>query len=126
MTRLPSYDELPLRAGAPPGSSWGLWGDDDTLGCLNLLLDPSRVTRAAELIRRGKVFPLDWDLSLPDPPLFKRPALQHVVTGEPGHGHDDMLNQFNTQSSSQWDGFRHIGTGIGDTHYHGLASDRHG
>lgn len=42
MTRndeLPSYRELPVRPDAPPGSSWGLWGDDDQLGTLNLLTD---------------------------------------------------------------------------------------
>jgi hypothetical protein len=42
MTRneeLPSYRQLPVRPEAPPGSSWGLWGDDDQLGTLNLLTD---------------------------------------------------------------------------------------
>ncbi|MFI5041647.1 MAG: hypothetical protein ACHQNA_07340, partial [Acidimicrobiales bacterium] len=34
---LPRYDELPVRAGLPPGSSWGVWGDHDHFGCLNLL-----------------------------------------------------------------------------------------
>jgi hypothetical protein len=86
--------------------------------------DPAKILRAAQLIRRGAVFPLDWDLSLPDPPLYGRPALRHEVSGEPGRGHDDTLDHFNTQSSSQWDGFRHVGTGT--THYNGLDSERHG
>ncbi len=58
MQRLPDYDQLPVTTGAPAGSSWGLWGPDDRLGCLNLLT-PERVRRAAQLIRRGEVFPLD-------------------------------------------------------------------
>lgn len=120
MTRpasLPTFDELPVRPDAPAHSSWGLWGDDDRLGCLNLLT-PERAVRGAGLVRRGAVFPLDWELDLPHPPLFGRPALRHRV------GHDDVLDDFNTQSSTQWDGFRHIG--VRDRHYNGLAGEEHG
>lgn len=124
MDHLPTYDELPVRAGAPEGSSWGLWGDEDTLGCLNLLQDPNQVIRAAGLIRRGAVFPLDWDRALPNPPLYGRPAMQHEVSGEPGRTQDDLLNQFNPQASSQWDGFRHFGTN--GSVYNGLPSQQHG
>jgi hypothetical protein len=31
---LPAHAELPVRAGAGPGSSWGLWSDGDRLGAL--------------------------------------------------------------------------------------------
>src|SRR5438552_3236391 len=48
MPGLPSYADLPVKAGAPPGSSWGLWGDDDVLGTLNLLT-PERTAAAARL-----------------------------------------------------------------------------
>ena len=121
--KVPSYDELPVVSGAPAGSSWGVWGPEDKLGCLNLLT-PDRVVAASALIRKGAVFPLGWDLALPDPPLFGRPPIQHTVSGEPGTGHDDMLDRFNPQSSSQWDGFRHIGDG--QHHYNGLPSEAHG
>jgi hypothetical protein len=122
-TGLPSYDQLPVGPDAPAGSSWGLWGPEDRLGCLNLLT-PERVVGAAALIRKGASFSLDWDLALPDPPLFGRPSIEHTVSGRPGVGHDDSLDRFNPQSSSQWDGFRHIGDG--QTHYNGLASEAHG
>ena len=106
--RLPSYDELPVRADAPPRSSWGLWGDKDVFGCLNLLT-PDRVIEAAGLVRKGAVFALNWDMHLPDPPLFGRPRHEHTVSWLPGEvGHDDELSGWNTQSSSQWDGFRHL------------------
>jgi kynurenine formamidase len=121
MTMLPSYDDLPVRPGAPPGSSWGLWGDDDVFGCLNLLT-PERVVRAAGLVRKGSVFALNLDHDLPDPPLFGRAAPEHTVLGE-GTGHDDVLS-FNTQSSSQWDGFRHVGSHHG--FYNGVADGDHG
>src|SRR5215210_4201266 len=56
--RLPSYDELPAVEGKPAHSSWGLWGDDDVFGCLNLLT-PERAVRAAGLVRRGATFALN-------------------------------------------------------------------
>lgn len=107
-TPLPSYEDLPAVAGAPAGSSWGLWGDGDRFGCLNLLT-PERVVGAAQLVRRGAVFALNADLGVPGPPLFGRKPFTHTVTGPvDGPGHDDVLDGWNTQGSSQWDGFRHI------------------
>ncbi len=121
---LPGYDDLPVRPDAPAGSSWGLWGDDDTFGCLNLL-SPERVVEAARLVQTGRVFALNLDLALPDPPLFRRAALTHHVTGEVGKtGHDDILSDWNTQSSSQWDGFRHVRGHAG--YYNGVADEDHG
>src|SRR5689334_3556521 len=35
--RLPTYAELLQRTDAPPGTSWGLFGESDELGTLNLL-----------------------------------------------------------------------------------------
>ncbi|GAC1535781.1 MAG: hypothetical protein NVS3B12_18130 [Acidimicrobiales bacterium] len=105
---LPSYDELPIRKGLPPGSSWGLWGDHDVFGCLNLLT-PERVKAGLACVQDGLTFALNLELELPDPPLFGRSAFVHDVAWLSGQaGHDDSLSQFNTQSSSQWDGFRHM------------------
>lgn len=131
MGTLPNYRDLPTRAGLP--ASWDVWGDDGApFGCLNLLT-PERVVAAAGLVRRGAVFALNWDMRLPDPPMFDRQPFRHEVTGGPtSTSHDDVLHGWNTQSSSQWDGFRHIrnhaaledeaGTG----HYGGLPDDEHG
>jgi hypothetical protein len=108
VSRLPAYDELPLRAGLR--SAWEVWQPDggDRFGCLNLL-NPERVAAAAGLVDRGAVFPLNWSMALPDPPLFGRKGFQHTVTGDDvSTSHDDVLDNWNTQSSSQWDGFRHI------------------
>ena len=121
MGDLPSYDDLPIRPGAPAGSSWGVWGDDDRLGCLNLLT-PERAAAAARLVRKGAVFALNLEYELPDPPLFGRQAPHHEVLGEGGH--DDVLT-FNTQSSSQWDGFRHVQHPV-HHHYNGVADADHG
>ena len=35
--RIPKFAQLPVKPGAPPQSSWGVFGDDDQLGCLNFL-----------------------------------------------------------------------------------------
>ena len=126
---LPDYDDLPKRAGLR--AAWGVWGEgNDIYGCLNLLT-PERVAAASGLVRRGAVFALNWSMGLPDPPLFGRSKFAHEVTGA-GTGHDDVLHGWNTQSSSQWDGFRHIrnhaaqaaepGTG----HFGGVPDEEHG
>ncbi len=125
--RLPSYAELPVRAGAPAGSSWGLWGDDDRFGCLNLLT-AERAAAAVRLVERGAVFALNAEIDVVDPPLFARQALTHTVTGEDDPealSHDDVLDGWNTQASSQWDGFRHVPHPIHGV-YAGLADRDHG
>lgn len=106
-TSLPDFDELPRRAGLP--CAWDVWTTaGDVFGCLNLLSD-ERAAAAARLVERGATFALNWSMGLPDPPLFGRAPFVHRVTGDDTSvGHDDVLDSWNTQSSSQWDGFRHI------------------
>lgn len=129
---LPDYDDLPRRAGLP--CAWEVWQPigEDRFGCLNLLT-PERAAAAAQSVERGAVFALNWSMGLPDPPLFSRAAYRHTVTGsDVSVGHDDVLDNWNTQSSSQWDGFRHIrnpaareeepGTG----HFNGTPDEHHG
>jgi kynurenine formamidase len=122
---LPSYEQLPVQEGAPPGSSWGVWGEGDVFGCLNLLT-PERVQEAAGLIRQGRVFALNWEMRLPDPPLFGRASFEHNITWLANQvGHDDELSGWNLQSSSQWDGFRHIRSGAYGF-YGGVDDEQHG
>lgn len=104
---LPSYDQLPAVEGAPPNSAWWLFGKDDQVGLFNLQT-PETVVEAARLIKRGVMFPLNWDLELPNPPLFSRGALKHTITGGANH-HDDVLDNFYPQASSQWDTLVHVG-----------------
>jgi kynurenine formamidase len=107
-TNLPSYAQLPVRDGAPAGSAWGLFGDDDQLGCLNLLT-PERVVAAAKLVRKGAVFPLNLRIDEPNPPLFGRGAPRvHLEEIGGGVARDDYLDNFWPQASSQWDSLRHI------------------
>jgi kynurenine formamidase len=127
MAGLPRFDELPQRSGL--ACAWGLWGEEDLLGTLNLIT-PERTVSATSEVARGTVFPLDLSLTEPDPPLFGRQPLGHRVQAGPGFGgvekfQDDVLHDFNTQVSSQWDGFRHVGA-IGHGYYGGLPDGRHG
>jgi kynurenine formamidase len=123
MTSLPSYRDLPKVNGLP--ASWGLFGSGgpDHFGCLNLQT-PERLVAAARLVTRGAMFPLNWSADLPDPPLFGRSRHVHEVLDR-ATGHDDVLHQWNTQSSSQWDGFRHI-KNVPNGFYDGVPDAEHG
>jgi kynurenine formamidase len=107
--KLPDYDELPIRKGAPAGSAWGVFGDEDELGTLNLLT-PQRVREASAEIRSGQCFSLDLPLNLPDPPIVPRTPYRLTVNGMPGYSDllDDTIDNLNTQSSSQWDSLAHF------------------
>jgi kynurenine formamidase len=107
--KIPGYDDLPVRAGAPAGAAWGVFGDDDEVGTINLLT-PERVIAAAASIRSGKVFALNLPINIPDPPLFTRGRHTHTVKVFPNAEFvlDDYLDNFYPQSSSQWDALAHV------------------
>jgi kynurenine formamidase len=107
--KLPAFSELPIRAGAPQGAAWGVFGDDDEVGTINLLT-PDRVVAAASSIRSGKVFALNLPINIPDPPLFTRGKHTHTVKIFPTAEFvlDDYLDNFYPQASSQWDALAHV------------------
>jgi kynurenine formamidase len=107
--KIPSYNELPVRAGAPAGAAWGVFGDEDEVGTINLLT-PERVIAATSSIRTGKVFALNLPINIPDPPLFTRGKHTHTVKIFPGAEFvlDDFLDNFYPQASSQWDALAHV------------------
>ncbi|MEW2521438.1 cyclase family protein [Actinacidiphila alni] len=83
---------------------------------------PERIRDAAALVTRGRVFPLNWDLGLPDPPILGRG--RHVHTRiDLGNGFDDRLDSFYPQGSSQWDGLAHVRGPDGTYHGGHLAAD---
>ncbi|KIX00108.1 uncharacterized protein Z518_10245 [Rhinocladiella mackenziei CBS 650.93] len=108
ITRLPSFDSLTIDLEGPRGNAWGLFGDGNELGMLNLLT-PAVVAQAGKEIRDGVRISLDWDLNQPEIPNFNRqPFRSEMIHKHPRSVNDDILT-FNTQCSSQWDGFRHFG-----------------
>ncbi len=117
---LPCYADLP---GAANGgrSAWGVFGDKDSLGTINLQT-PERIAGAAALIRTGEVFPLNAPITFPDPPLFLRKAVRHTLLPEPDTpGFDERLDVFYPQGSSQWDSLAHVGYAA-DAFYNGTTA----
>ncbi|KAF2108620.1 putative cyclase-domain-containing protein [Lophiotrema nucula] len=121
----PPFSSLPLDKNGPAGNAWGLYGPDDELGALNLLT-PATVKQAAQEIQTGERVSLDWNLNLPTFPSFGRPEFGWKMVnrshpdGTPRTVNDDELH-VNTQSSSQWDGFRHYGYQKAKKYYGGRS-----
>ena len=123
--KIPSFDQLPAKAGAPPESSWGVFGDDDQFGCLNFLT-PQGVVDAAQLVQNGKVFRLDAKIGFAKPALFGRAGVSHQVLALAPFANDDLLNNYNTQEGSQWDGFAHVGHAGLKSYYNGVGASEIG
>ncbi|KAF7898285.1 hypothetical protein EAF00_004731 [Botryotinia globosa] len=105
-TKFPNRKDVPRREDAPEGAAW-VWGPDDYIGRLNLLT-PARVTAASNEIQSGEIVPLNLPLNVPEVPGFGREPFEHSIKElTPGLAYDDVYS-LNTQSGTQWDGFRHI------------------
>lgn len=118
----PSFDSLPLRKDGPHGNAWGLFGDSDELGMLNLLV-PSVTASAAAEIKEGVRIPTDWPMNRMSEPCFGRIPFKHEVKHKAPRSVNDDILSFNTQSSSQWDGFRHYGYQKEQLWYNGRTID---
>jgi len=104
-TVFPTRKEIPQLPGAPTEAAW-VWGEGDYLGRLNLLT-PSRVAAAAKEIQSGEIVSVNLPLNVPSTPAFGREAFQHEIkTLAENIAYDDLYH-LNTQSGTQWDGFRH-------------------
>jgi kynurenine formamidase len=125
-SKLPKFSQLPVKPGAPKESSWGVFGDSDELGCLNLLT-PEGVVEAAKLVQKGRVFRLDTPINYARPPLFNRTPAKHTILSFERFGllgHDDSIDNYNTQEGSQWDGLAHIGHVRHRAFYNGVKPDQ--
>jgi kynurenine formamidase len=121
--KIPKFSDLPVKPGAPEGSSWGVFGDDDQVGCFNFLT-PEGIVAAARLVREGKVFRLDNPVNYASPPLGGRATTKHSVTSHEQLGilgFDDLLDNYNTQEGSQWDGLKHVGHKRLQAFYNGVS-----
>ncbi|KAK6437710.1 hypothetical protein LTR95_006094 [Oleoguttula sp. CCFEE 5521] len=105
---IPSFDSLPLAERGPHGNAWGRFGAGDELGMLNLLTSETTKSATAEVLD-GTRISTDLPLDKFSVPMFGRATFhQHINNRAPRSVNDDVLT-FNTQVSSQWDGFRHYG-----------------
>lgn len=122
MDQRPRFDDLPVTPGAPANSAWGFWGEGDETGTINLLTQ-ERIAAAALLAREGKCFPLNWEMELPNPPLFGRETTNHELKRRRAVVHDDVYREYNPQSSSHWDGLTHYGNVAHDCFYGGVQRE---
>ena len=115
------FDLAHLHATAERCSNWGRWGKDDQIGTLNFV-GPEEVLRAAQLVKRGKVFSLglNFDKNGPQKGLWGarfNPIHTMLATGTDAlagtqdagglHYADDMVSM-PLQCGTQWDGLGHI------------------
>ncbi|KAL5528943.1 hypothetical protein ACEPAG_4917 [Sanghuangporus baumii] len=105
---LPSFDELP-NFHEYTGCAWGVWGEGDELGTINLLTEDV-VRETAKLVKTGQTVCLNWPLNFPEKPLFSRrpPHIELIKRIPTSTSNDDEIT-INSQSGSQWDGLRHFG-----------------
>ena len=108
MPELPPFSALPLVKDGPPGNAWHLFGPQDELGMLNLLTSENTALAAREIQDGGRVS-VDLRLGHLTTPCFGRKPLRHEMWRKGERVVNDDMLEFNTQSSSQWDGFRHFG-----------------
>jgi kynurenine formamidase len=125
LPRIPKFEELPIKPGVPAECAWGVFGDDDELGCLNFLT-PERIVDAARLVQSGRVFRLDAKIGFAKPPLFGRAQVVHNIIPLGPAAHDDSLDHFNTQEGSQWDGLAHVGHIRHQAFYNGVKDGPEG
>lgn len=124
--KIPRFKDLPVKKGAPAESSWGVFGEGDEFGCLNFLT-PEGVVEAARLVQKGRVFRLDTPINYAKPPLFNRLPAKHTILSFEQYGllgHDDSLDNYNTQEGSQWDGLAHVGHVRHRKFYNGVTDDQ--
>jgi kynurenine formamidase len=100
----PKYAELPELDGEK--CAWEFFGPDDALGTLNWL-HPRRVASAAHALDTGRVVNLDLPVDYATRLSIGRQPMRHTILDN-SLGSDDFVDGYFLQSSSQWDGFRHV------------------
>lgn len=101
----PEYDDLPRDEALGMRHSWGVLDRD--LGSVSQI-SPAAVLAAVGTVTRGETVSLNLSLGEIDPPLFGRARWEHHVHATERNIFEDELHRYNPQSSSQWDGFRHV------------------
>ncbi len=95
---------------------------------MNLLTEEKSLA-AARLVRRGKVFSLDYPIDVMTPPLFGRGGPTHTTKGHswtvehgPTRGLDDKVDNLFLQGGTQWDSLGHVAYDV-DRYWNGRTTD---
>lgn len=92
------------------------------VGRLNLLT-PSRISSAARLIQTGDLIPVNLPLPDPSVPAFDREPFVHTIKETVPNLIFDDTYHLNTQSGTQFDGFRHFAHLLSGRFYNGATAD---
>jgi hypothetical protein len=102
----PVFDRLPFLDDTGERHSWDVFGRDDQFGCLNFIT-AGAVVRAGREVAVGEVVNLNQPIGEPQPQFWaSRERPRHQVETKRST-RDDSLDAFNTQGSTQIDGFGH-------------------
>lgn len=104
---LPKFDELAMVEELNLRHCWGLFGDEDNLGSVNKITEQARLEAFGSALT-GQVVNLSLPLDEPQPAFYGRQTYEHVVFSRARNSNDDYLSRLYLQSSTQWDGLRHI------------------
>jgi kynurenine formamidase len=107
LRQLPSYQELPWNEILGGRISWDFFGADDELGTIGLIGNEQVAAAASEIVR-GARFNLSLPLDQPNPAPGGRPHYEHHIYASERNSFDDWLDRLYMQSSTQWDGLRHV------------------
>ena len=102
---VPLYDELPLIQELDIRHSWNVL--PASLGTLAFITHSS-VLRGVASVKNGELLSLNLGIGEFTPPLFGRTAHELKLFESSRNIFEDLIDQFNPQSSSQWDGLLHI------------------
>jgi len=106
--RLPTFAELMSRTdGSPAGTAWGVFGQHDEIGTINLL-DAKRVLAGTREVLLGETHSLNWRIDRPRKNAYRRTPRRVQLGAGNDFGRDDYIERLFLQYSSQWDGLRHI------------------
>jgi kynurenine formamidase len=100
-----AFDDLPVLESLGLQHAWNVLDRD--LGTLQKTSEQT-VQAALSSARSGTVVNLNLPIDEPDPPLFGRSPVEHEIFSPDRNTLDDRLDAFYPQSSSQWDGLRHV------------------
>jgi len=86
-------------------------------------LTPARVAAAGKEIKTGEIVPVNLPLNVPEQPAFGRqPFHQEIKVLAENIAYDDIYH-LNTQSGTQWDGFRHFAHLASKTFYNNTKGE---